>query len=195
MTAADEVKLEFYPLTPERWQDLQTLFGPRGATGGCWCMFFRLPQSQFEQQKGEANRQALKSIVDAGGTPGIIAYSDGNPVGWCSLAPREEYSRLGRSRLFQPVNDQPVWSIVCFFTARTHRRKGLTVALLRAAVDYARARGARILEGYPVDTRSGSAPDVFVYTGTFSAFRQAGFKEVLRRSETRPIMRYIIEEK
>ena len=195
MTTADEDRLEFHPLTPERWQDLQTLFGPRGATGGCWCMFFRLPQSQFEQQKGEANRQALKSIVDAGGTPGIIAYSDANPVGWCSLAPREEYSRLGRSRLFQPVDDQPVWSIVCFFTARTYRRKGLTVALLHAAIDYARARGARILEGYPVDTRSGGAPDVFVYTGTLSAFRQAGFKEVLRRSETRPIMRYIIEER
>lgn len=194
MTVLDHHKMEFFPLTPDHWQDLEALFGARGATGGCWCMFFRLKQSQFDQQKGEANRQALKALVDAGSVPGILAYHGGIPVGWCSVGPRDDYSRLGRSRIFQPVDEQPVWSIVCFFIARTMRRKGLTVALLRAAVGYARQNGARIVEGYPVDTRSANAPDVFMYTGTLSAFQQAGFQEVLRRSETRPIMRYFIRE-
>lgn len=157
-------------------------------------MFFRQTQTQFEQQKGEANRQALKAIVDRGAVPGILAYQVGKPVGWCAVAPRSEYSRLARSRLFQALDDQPVWSIVCFFIARTHRRKGLTVALLGAAIDYARQQGARILEGYPVDPNSTSSPDVFAYTGTLSAFRRAGFQEVARRSPTRPIMRYIVKE-
>ncbi len=157
-------------------------------------MFFRQTQTQFEQQKGEANRQALRAIVDRGAVPGILAYQGGKPVGWCAVAPRSEYSRLARSRLFQPLDDQPVWSIVCFFIARTHRRKGLTVALLGAAIDYARQQGARILEGYPVDPSSTSSPDVFAYTGTLSAFRRAGFQEVARRSPTRPIMRYLVKE-
>jgi GNAT superfamily N-acetyltransferase len=157
-------------------------------------MFFRQTQTQFEQQKGEANRQALRAIVVRGAVPGILAYQGGKPVGWCAVAPRSEYSRLARSRLFQPLDDQPVWSIVCFFIARTHRRKGLTVALLGAAIDYARQQGARILEGYPVDPSSTSSPDVFAYTGTLSAFRRAGFQEVARRSPTRPIMRYLVKE-
>lgn len=194
MSAAAPNSFEFYPLTPLRWQDLETLFGPRGATGGCWCMFFRLKQSEFDQQKGEGNRQALRTIVESGDVPGILAYDDGKPVGWCALAPRSAYSRLARSRLFQPVDEQPVWSIVCFFIARTHRRKRLTVALLGAAIDYARQHGAHILEGYPVDPSSASSPDVFAYTGTLSAFLRAGFQEVARRSPTRPVMRYFIQE-
>jgi GNAT superfamily N-acetyltransferase len=90
------------------------------------------------------------------------------------------------------VDEQPVWSVVCFFVARSQRRKGLTVELLKAAVDYARANGARIVEGYPVEPKAGKAPDIFVYTGLLSAFKQAGFTEILRRSETRPIMRYYL---
>jgi GNAT superfamily N-acetyltransferase len=99
---------------------------------------------------------------------------------------------LSRSRVLKPVDDQPVWSVVCFFVARSQRHKGLTVKLLKAAVEYARANGARIIEGYPVEPKEGKSPDVFVYTGLFSAFKQAGFSEVLRRSETRPIMRFIL---
>lgn len=184
--------LDFHPVTPERWHDLETLFGPRGACAGCWCMWWRLSRSQFDKQKGQENKQALKTIVNSGDVPGLLAYANGQPVGWCSVAPREEFSALERSRILKRVDDQPVWSIVCFFVAKPFRHKGVTVGLLKAAVEYARQHGARIVEGYPVEPKKTSVPDIFAYTGMVSAFRKAGFVEVLRRSETRPIMRYFI---
>jgi GNAT superfamily N-acetyltransferase len=183
--------LAFYPVTPHRWADLETLFGPRGACGGCWCMYWRLKRSEFEQLKGEGNRQLLKSIVESGEVPGLLAYHNGKPVGWVSIEPRPAFSALERSRILKPVDEQPVWSVVCFFVAKGYRRKGLTVALLKAAAEYARQQGAAIVEGYPVEPKVAKAPDPFVYTGLASAFRQAGFQEVARRSETRPIMRYV----
>jgi GNAT superfamily N-acetyltransferase len=182
----------FHPLTPERWSGFEKLFGPRGACGGCWCMYWRLSRTQYDEQHGELNRRNIKALVDSGNIPGILAYSGDEPVGWCSIAPREEFPTLGRSRILKPVDDQPVWSVVCFFVTRGQRRKGLTVQLLKAAVEYAASKGARIIEGYPVEPKDGKAPDVFVYTGLLSAFKQAGFTEVLRRSATRPIMRYYL---
>ncbi len=179
----------FHTLTPDRWSDFEKLFGPRGATGGCWCMYWRLTRTQYEEQHGELNRRNMKALVDSAVVPGILAYSSDEPVGWCSVAPREEFPTLARSRVLKPVDDQSVWSVVCFFIARSQRRMGLTVQLLRASIEYARANGAHILEGYPVEPKDGKAPDVFMYTGLFSAFKQAGFTEVMRRSETRPIMR------
>lgn len=177
------------PVTAERWADFESLFGKRGACGGCWCMWWRLKRAQFEKQKGAGNRRAMKRIVDAGGTPGLLAYQDGEPIGWCSVAPRSDFSVLERSRVLAPVDGQPVWSIVCFFIARPYRRQGITVKLLQAAMRYAGQHGARIVEGYPVLPRKGRMPDVFAYTGLVSAFEKAGFREVARRSETRPIMR------
>jgi GNAT superfamily N-acetyltransferase len=131
----------------------------------------------------------MKGIVRSGEVPGILAYADGEPVGWCSVAPREQFSALSRSRILKPVDDKAVWSAVCFFIRKDWRRQGMTVKLLRAAADYVRERGGRILEGYPVDPRQGGAPDAFVWPGLASAFLKTGFKEVARRSETRPIMR------
>ena len=153
-------------------------------------MYWRLTRTQFYEQQGELNRRNFKALVDSGNIPGILAYIDEEPVGWCSIAPREEFSALTRSRILKPVDDHPVWSVVCFFIARSQRRKGLMVELLKAAVEFARSNKARIVEGYPVEPKGGKAPDVFVYTGLFSAFKQVGFTEVLRRSETRPIMRF-----
>jgi GNAT superfamily N-acetyltransferase len=182
----------FNPLTPERWTDFEKLFGPRGACAGCWCMYWRLTRTQYAEQQGELNRRNIKALVDSGNIPGILAYVNDEPVGWCSIAPREEFSTLARSRILKPVDDQPVWSVVCFFVARNQRRQGLTIQLLNAAVEYASLQGATIIEGYPVEPKEGKAPDVFVFTGLSSAFKQAGFKEILRRSETRPIMRYYV---
>lgn len=182
-------ELQFRPLTPERWADLEKLFGPRGATGGCWCMYFRLPGKQYSQNKGEINRRMLKGLVDSGEPPGILAYAGDEPVGWCSLAPRPEFARLENSRILKPVDERPVWSVVCFFVAKAHRRQGVTVRLLRAAVEYAASQGAGVVEGYPLDPPEGSVPDVFAYHGLLETFRQAGFVEVARRSPTRPIMR------
>jgi GNAT superfamily N-acetyltransferase len=176
------------PLTPSRWKDLEALFGARGACGGCWCMYWRRPRSAFERQKGEGNRRAFRKLVAAGEPPGLLAYEGGRPVGWCAIAPRAEYPKLARSRILQPVDDQPVWSVSCLFVARPNRRRGVSIRLLEAAADYARRRGGRIVEGYPVEAR-GKAADAFVWTGLASAFRQAGFTEVARRAKTRPIMR------
>jgi GNAT superfamily N-acetyltransferase len=182
----------FHPLSPNRWSDFEKLFGPRGACGGCWCMYWRLSRTQYEDQHGDLNRRNIKSLVDSGNIPGILAYVADEPVGWTSIAPREEFPTLGRSRILKPVDDQPVWSVVCLFIARSHRKQGLTVQLLKAAIEYARSNGATIIEGYPVEPKGGQSPDVFVYTGLSSAFKKAGFTEVLRRSETRPIMRYYL---
>jgi GNAT superfamily N-acetyltransferase len=186
-------EVECHPLDAARWQDLATLFGPRGATGGCWCMYWHLPRKEFTAHKGEGNKRAFRQLVERGQVVGLLAYVRGHPVGWCAVAPRESYPVLERSRILKRVDETPVWSVVCFFVSKDFRGKGLTTILLRAAVDYAGRRGAHIIEGYPVEPRSTRVPAVFAWTGLASAFRQAGFKEVLRRSDTRPIMRYVIK--
>jgi GNAT superfamily N-acetyltransferase len=178
------------PAIPERWKDLEKLFGERGACAGCWCMYWRLPRKKYEEGKGAANKRALKKVVMSGDVaPGILGYIAGEPIAWCAVAPRETYSALERSRVLKPVDDKPVWSITCLFVLKAYRRKGVSVRMLEAAAAFARSHGARIVEGYPVEPSSERAPDPFIWTGTASAFRKAGFKEVARRSATRPIMR------
>jgi len=186
--------LEFHPVTPERWHDLETLFGKNGAYGGCWCMWWRVPRSDFGKQAGQGNREALKAIVDSGEIPGLLAYATGKPIAWCSVAPREAFPSLERSRTLKRVDDLPVWSIVCFYVAKPYRRMGLMAELLRAAIDYARQHGAKIVEGYPIEPKHDDSPPVSTFTGIFSAFQEVGFVEVARRSEKRPIMRYFVEE-
>lgn len=193
MKMAPHVEIAIEPATRDRWPDLATLFGARGACGGCWCMYWRQTGAEFAARRGERNRQALRRLARSDDPPGLLAYVDGEPAGWIAVAPRDDYRRLERSRILKPVDDRPgVWSVPCFFVARPYRRRGLTVALLRAAVVFAAGRGARIVEGYPVEP-VGMKPDVFVYTGLASAFRKAGFREVTRRSPTRPVMRYEVE--
>ena len=188
-----DLTLRCHPVSRERWEDLEQLFGPRGACGGCWCMWLRLSRAQFERQKGQGNRNAMKRLVDADRSPGVLAYVNGQPVGWCSVAPRDEFPRLETSRTLQRVDDHPVWSVVCFYVARPWRRRGVTVGLLRAAVDHARKMGATIVEGYPVEPRTPDMPGVFAWPGLVAAFRQVGFTEVARRSAVRPIMRMTVQ--
>jgi GNAT superfamily N-acetyltransferase len=185
--------LSFHPATPERWRDLERLFGERGACGGCWCMAWRLGRADFNAGKGAGNKRRLKKLVASQPAPGILAYADGEPAGWCSVAPRASFPALERSRIFRPIDDQPVWSISCLFVNKPYRRRGISVALLQAAAEYAFAHGARIVEGYPTELDK-SLPDVFVWTGVASAFRQAGFREAARRSKARPLMRRSISK-
>lgn len=185
---------EFAALTPECWLDFERLFGRGGAYGGCWCMWWFEPGGEFERMKGEPNRLAMKGLVEAGATPGILAYRDGEPVGWCAFAPRENYPRLQSSRLLKPLDDQRVWSVVCFYVARPERRKGLTTALLLAVIEAVRERGGRIVEGYPNLPKEGGHGDPFVYTGMLSSFLRAGFVEMARPSQRKAIVRYIIPE-
>lgn len=185
---------EYHPLTPDRWSDFETLFGKRGAVGGCWCMWWRLTSREFEARKGESNRRAMKRIVASDRRPGILAYKGDEVVGWCSVAPREEFPRLARSRILKPVDNRSVWSVVCFFVAKSHRREGVSLRLLKAAIEYVGDAGGDLLEGYPVEPRKQGTPDLFAFHGLAETFRRAGFKEVARRSETRPIMRYAIDK-
>jgi GNAT superfamily N-acetyltransferase len=185
--------LEFHPLTIDRWKDLESLFGERGACGGCWCMWWRLKRSDFERQKGKKNKAALKKIVKSGPAPGILAYSKGKAIAWCSLGPREAFPALERSRVLKRIDDKPVWSVVCLFIAKESRNRGVSVGILKAAADYAKKKGATIVEGYPIEPKKGRWPDAFVWTGLPSAYLKAGFKEVHRGSPTRPIMRHFIK--
>jgi GNAT superfamily N-acetyltransferase len=188
------LELDFHPVTPERWQDLEKLFGPRGAIGGCWCMWWRIKRAEFEKQQGDGNHETMCSIVDSGKVPGILAYSAGEPIAWCSIAPRGEFSVLDRSPVLKRVDHQPVWSIVCFFMAKDYRHQGLSAIMLQAAVEYASQHGARIVEGYPIEPKVDRTPDIYAFTGMASTFKKSGFQEVARRSEFRPIMRYVIEQ-
>jgi len=153
-------------------------------------MWWKLTKSEFEKNKGEANKKLMKRIVESNETPGILAYHNSEPIGWCAVAPRDKYPTLERSNILKRVDDRPVWSIVCFYIDRRYRKAGLTTAMLEFIIDYCRKQGAEIIEGYPVDPIKSNMPPVFAWTGFASSFRKAGFKEIARRSKTRPIMRY-----
>jgi GNAT superfamily N-acetyltransferase len=131
-------------------------------------------------------------LVNDGLPPGILGYLDGEPVGWCAVAPREQYSALTRSRILRPVDDRPVWSVSCLFVRKDRRKRGLSVQLLRAAVEHVKRQDGTIVEGYPVEPKTEAMPAAFAWTGLAAAFLAAGFQEVARRSDTRPIMRYEI---
>jgi GNAT superfamily N-acetyltransferase len=135
----------------------------------------------------------MRRLVASGEVPGILVYDQSAPVGWCAVAPREKYPALERSRVLKRIDDEPVWSVSCLFVDRKHRNKGVSVRLLRAAVEHVKERGGRIVEGYPVEPKSDRMPDTFAWTGLASAFERAGFAECARRSPTRPIMRFEIK--
>lgn len=187
-------KIEIHPATAGRWGDLTALFGQRGACAGCWCMWPRLQAAEFKRGAGPSNRRALQRLVRAGERPGLLAYAGDEAVGWIALAPRADYPRLEKSRVLAPVDEQPVWSVTCFFIRRDWRGQGLSTRLLKEAAKFAAANGARILEGYPTDA-SKRAPDAFVWTGIASTFERAGFSEVARRSTSRPIMRKVLRSR
>jgi ribosomal protein S18 acetylase RimI-like enzyme len=183
------MKLDVLPLTPGRWQDLETVFGARGCSIAryCWCMAYRRSGSR-DSFNAKARRAELKALVDGGNPPGLIGYRDKVPVGWISVAPREEFARLQRSPVMKPVDDQPVWSVICFVVPPKHRAQGVAHALLRGAIAYARKRGARLIEAYPVD-KKGRSSDGTMWFGAKSMYDRAGFKEVARRKPARPVVR------
>ena len=186
--------LSFHPLTVERWADFEMLFGEHGAYGGCWCMWWRTTRSQFQEQAGEGNRQAMRAIVDTGEVPGILAYGDCQPLGWCSIAPREQYGSLNRSHVLKRLDEMPVWSIVCLFVAKGHRGEGLSLALIQTAVDYVRQQGGKVVEAYPtIPKNSGPLPPVSSFMGVPALFERAGFVECKRPSGSRVIVRCYLE--
>ena len=186
------MRLAVRPATPARWDDVAAVFGGRGCSvaRGCWCMWYRESGAPGwpGKERGHRNRAALKKLVDANRQPGLIAYRGREPVGWVSLAPRAEFAKLAKSPVMKPVDDQPVWSIVCFVVPSPYRGHGVARALLDGAVAYARKHGARLVEAYPVDRRGRSKDDA-MWFGAKSMYDAAGFTEVARRKPARPIVR------
>lgn len=182
------MKLTFRPLTSDRWDDFTELFGENGACAGCWCMWWRMTQSAWTAEKGPGTKRKMRAIVRKGPPPGLIAYAGREPVGWCAVGPREDYSRLARSKILAPPDGKPVWSVTCFFVRKDWRRRGVTVALLEESARFVGSRGGRLVEGYPTDTDR-DEPGAFVHHGLLRAFQRAGFKEIARRSTRRPIVR------
>ncbi len=192
MTIKEYITLKYMPLSEMNWDDLVTLFGAKGACGGCWCMYWRLFNTQFEQKKGAENKKLFKKKVESGAPVGILAYDKKQPIGWCAVAPRSDFVRLTKSRILKPVDNLEVWSIVCLFVEKKYREQGISSLIIEAAVRYAARLGAKSIEAYPHDLKNNKLPAPFVYTGLASAYLKAGFTEIARRSATRPIMRYNI---
>jgi GNAT superfamily N-acetyltransferase len=190
--------IEIHPVTPDRWDDLVTLFNTSPVMSSCWCMSPRVRAREFRRFGSESrrrNREMMHGLVASGTNPGLLAYVDGRPVGWISVGPREEFARLQHSPTLRPVDDLPVWSIVCFYTARPYRRQGITGALIQAAVQHAAAHGAPAVEAYPIAAWDESVGPGDAYTGTAGTFRALGFEEVRvsgsrSRGQPRIIMRY-----
>ena len=197
--------LAIRPLTPARLPDLAALFAQGGDPNWCWCAYFRVRGMSWSNSTAAKNRRVLEDAVDAnardGRAPGLVAYRAGEAVGWVSLAPREDFDRLEHSKLLAPVDERPVWSIVCFVVSRRARGQGVAEAMLAAAVDYARDHGATLLEAYPVEVSDGHRiPAANAYHGTLGMFERAGFRVVERRqfnatSPERPIVRRAIRRR
>ncbi len=180
------MKLAVRPLTPDLWPALEDLFGKKGACNGCWCMYWRIG-SAYRRTPPEQNKAAFRGVGKAGPPPGLLAFDGDVAVGWCQLTPRDALPWLDREWRLKRVDDVPVWSLSCFYIRIGYRRRGVTAALIAAALKAARRAKAPALEAYPFDAdKSPSASG----TGYASTFARAGFKVVARRIPARPIMRY-----
>ena len=195
----DRPALAIEPLTPERLPDLASLFEQGGDPKWCWCAYYRVRSTDFSKASKARHRGIMEgAVVDTardGRAPGLVAYDGEDAVGWISIGPREDYERLAYSKVLAPIDEKPVWSIVCFVVGRRARGRGIARALLDAGITYARKHRARTLEAYPVEVPAGGRiPSADAYRGTLSMFEAAGFKVVTRRKPSgggadRPIVR------
>ena len=179
------MNLKIRPLTPDLWSALTDLFGENGACNGCWCMYWRIG-SAYRKRIHSDNKAAFREVVKLGPPPGLLAFNDDLPVGWCQLTPRDSLPWLDRTWRLKRADDVPVWSISCFYVRKGYRRKGITAALIAAAIHTAKSVGAPALEAYPLDARLTPSASG---TGYVSTFVRAGFRIAYRRTPPRPIMR------
>lgn len=186
-------ELTVEPLTKKNWGKFEELFGEKGACGNCWCMYFRLPPREFKDGKVDGiNKQKKKDLVWAGKPTGVLCCYEGQPIGWCALAPREEFIKFAKSRVHKPIDNKPVWSIPCFFIHKDFRRNGVSVAMLKGIIKYAKQSGIKILEAYPSIPTQEKMPDSFLWIGLYKSFERAGFKIVDHTSKYRPMVRYYV---
>ncbi|MBU1011168.1 MAG: GNAT family N-acetyltransferase [Bacteroidetes bacterium] len=183
--------LTFEPLSSANWLKFEGLFGERGACGNCWCMYYRRSKAEFTEGKfDDGNKLAMKALVDAGKPTGFLGLYEGRAIAWCALAPRGDFMKLEKSRVHKRIDNQVVWSIPCFFIDKQFRRAGVSVALLRAVISFAKATHISVLEAYPTIPTKEPLPDSFAWIGLFKSFERAGFSIVDRRSKNRPMVRY-----
>ncbi|MFF1879178.1 GNAT family N-acetyltransferase [Leifsonia sp. NPDC058230] len=184
------------PVSAALWPELQEVFGERGDPSGCWCQWFKLSGAAFRETTTEARAERLHESLDHDPPPGVVAWIDGEPVGWAAVEPYSSYPGLARSPITKRVGDDPAdpWAVTCFVVRLEYRKRGVARALLQGAIDYALSRGATIVEGYPVDPGvRPSLSNAERYHGTVSLFDSAGFRLVRRPSTIRAIMRYEAE--
>jgi len=186
--------LDIRPLTADTWPDLAALFEEGGDPKWCWCQFYRVRGLDWSNSSADGNRERLATLTRDGPPPGLVGYQDRRAVGWVSVAPRPAYDRLTHAKLLAPVDDKPVWSIVCFVVSRSARGRGVARALLDGAIAWAKREGATILEAYPSDVQGRKVPAANLYHGSLSMFEDAGFEIVARRqfnrtTPVRPIVR------
>jgi len=184
-----QIDLKYKPVTIKEWDDFVTLFSEHGVQNGCWCMYWRITRSEFHNDYGNGNKNSLRAIIEAGHVPGILANHDHKPIGWCSVAPRDDFPVLERSHTLKRIDNKPVWSIVCFYISKPYRRKGITSDLIEASIDYVRKQNGKIIEAYPIVPEYSSDPRPELYAGLFTTYKKLGFKVALARSERKPIMR------
>lgn len=188
-------QLSFEPLEKKNWNKFVQLFGDKGACGNCWCMYYRLHKSAFEQGKADdGNKTAMKNIVWANKPAGLLGLYDGQAIAWCAFAPREDFIKLEKSRVHKRIDNNIVWSIPCFFIHKDFRRNGISVALLKAVVAYARKHRIKIIEAYPAIPTQEKLPDTFAWIGLYKSFERAGFEIVDRTSKNRPMVRYYTDK-
>jgi GNAT superfamily N-acetyltransferase len=187
--------IEIQPLVKSNWKQFEQLLGERGGCGGCWCMTHRLSAAAFEQNKYDGNKKLLSQLVEREIPVGLLGIMKQEAIAWLSFAPRSQFTRLEKSRIYKPVDFQPVWSITCFFIKKEYRNKGISLVMIEAAKTHAQKNNIKILEAYPVKPYADRMPDPFAWTGFFSTFEKAGFKVVSNLSKARPMMRYFTSEK
>ena len=186
-------ELTVEPLSKKNWGKFIELFGVKGACGNCWCMYYRLSKSDFQEGKiDEGNKNAMKELVWNNQPAGLMALYEGRAIAWCAFAPRENFSKLGRSRVHKRIDDKPVWSIPCFFIHKDFRRQGVSVQLLKGVIQYAKENRIKIIEAYPTIPTKDILPDTFAWIGLYKSFERAGFEIVDRTSKNRPMVRYYL---
>lgn len=188
------VELRFEPLTKDNWNKFVELFGVKGACGNCWCMFYRLKKADYIEGKiNDGNKNAMKQLVWSNQPTGLLGFYKDIPIAWCAFAPREDFVKLEKSRIHKRIDDKPVWSVPCTFIAKDFRRHGVSVALLKGLIKYAKENGIKIIEAYPTIPTQEKLPDAFVWAGLYKSFERAGFEIVDETSKNRPMVRYYVD--
>ena len=188
-------QLTFEPLTKTNWNKFVLLFGNKGACGNCWCMYYRLPKSDYQEGKtDDGNKDAIKELVWENKPTGVLGFYEGQAIAWCAFAPREDFIKLENSRVHKRIDDKAVWSIPCFFIDKNFRRHGVSVELLKGVIKYAREVGIKIIEAYPTTPTQEKLADSFAWIGLYKSFERAGFEIVDRTSQNRPMVRYYCEK-